>query len=279
MTTTTNIETNISTRIELITPEIAKMYLMMNTRNRKVGGINYSKIRAALLQGEWKLNGEAIKVAADGTILDGQHRLMACAETGVSFHTLIVTGLAQETQDTMDTGKSRTLADVLLLNGYKNAVALSAVVSGIIKSENQVLRSAFTSGGNNGVVTNKEALSRLDREPTIQESATEGKRLSRIGLHCRTAGVLHYYFATIDSEDTEFFFSRLQTGEGLNDGDAILVLRNFLIYQKSSLTKHQQTYLAAVTIKAWNKFRDGEPVKQLKFRVGGAQPEQFPEPR
>lgn len=272
--------TAIAARVELITPDAAKSYLMSNTRNRKVGGTNYGKIKASLLRGEWKLNGEAIKIAADGTILDGQHRLMACAETGVSFQTLIVTGLPREVQDTMDTGKSRTLADVLTLHGYKNGTSLAAAVVGIIKSEKHSLKAAFTSGGiNASVITVKESLDRLEIEPTIQDTAILAQRLTKVGLQGRTGSVLHYILTNIDADDADYFFSTLRTGEGLTAGSPILALRNVLIANKASTKSIPQTLIAALVIKAWNKYRDGEPVKLLKFTVGGANPEQFPEPK
>lgn len=270
--------TSIETRIETITPEAAKGYLIKNTRNRKVGGVNYNKIKTSLQRGEWKLNGEAIKIASDGTILDGQHRLMASAETGVSFETLIVTGLPYDTQDTMDTGKTRTLADVLTLNGWKSGTIVAAVVAAIVRTEKYGLRAAF--GSNSGwTVTNKEALDRLDNEPAIADVAAWSSRMSRLGLHGRTSGALFYVFSKIDAEDTEFFFARLQSGDGLVTGDSILTLRNLLIAHKSSRGTLPQSYLAAVTIKAWNKFRAGEQCVQLKFTLGGANPERFPEPK
>ncbi len=47
----------------------------------------------AMKSGEWKYNGESIKVCTDGSLLDGQHRLEACIESGVTFDTLLVTNL------------------------------------------------------------------------------------------------------------------------------------------------------------------------------------------
>lgn len=66
----------------------------------------------------------------------------------------------------------------------------------------------------------------------------------------------------------------------MDRGNPILTLRNLLIGAKAdSRGEINQTYIAAVTIKAWNRYRSGDPVSQLRFRVGGANPESFPEPR
>lgn len=277
MTKNTN---NITFRIVTISPDMARAFLLRNTSNRKIGGRNLEKIKASLLRGEWELNGEAIKIANDGTILDGQHRLVACAETDVSFQTLIVEGVAQSTQHTMDSGKSRTFADVLTLNGHKNGTSLAAAIVGIVKSEKYSLKTAFTSGGiGGGAVTIGEVLERIAAEPTIADSATAAGRLTKIGLQGRTASVLHYVLTSIDADDASDFFSKLQTGEGLVSGSPILALRNLLMANRSSTSSLPQTHLAALAIKAWNKYRSGETVKLLKFTVGGANPESFPEPK
>lgn len=70
-----------------------------------------------MAQKAWKMNGEAIKFSNTGRLLDGQHRLLACVESGCSVRTLVIRGLPEDTQETMDAGKSRTMANVLELKG------------------------------------------------------------------------------------------------------------------------------------------------------------------
>src|SRR5690625_1412976 len=110
----------------VITAEKATILLGSNTHNRSISKSNLRSIKNSLLRGEGKFNGEAIKIAADGTILDGQHRLLACKETGISFKTLLITGLPADIQHTMDSGKTRSHGDVLKLAGYTNSIKLAA---------------------------------------------------------------------------------------------------------------------------------------------------------
>ena len=42
--------------------------------------------------------------------------------------------------------------------------------------------------------------------------------------------------------------------------------------------ERSQTYLLAITLKAWNAYRQGETVGLYRWRPGGAKPEAFPEP-
>lgn len=273
---------DIKTNIVTVTAEDAERLLARNTRNRKVSRTALEQIKASLVRGEWKLNGEAVKVASDGTILDGQHRLYACVETGISFPTLLITGLEHDTQDTMDTGKVRSHADVLALNGYANATTLAATVVAIIRAERYSIKAAMSSSGGSAAwpVTRKQMLDRLDSEPTLTDIANFGKKYGRIGLSGRAASTLFYFFSKIDADDAEHFFSKILTGDGLERGNPILTLRNHLITLKDdSKGERNLRYVAAVTIKAWNKFREGEQLSQMKFRTGGANPEVFPEPR
>lgn len=273
--------TGIKTDITTITPDLAEVMLSRNTHNRKIGQAVLKQIKASLVRGEWKLNGEAVKIARDGTILDGQHRLRACVETGIPFQTLVIEGLEHDTQDTMDTGKTRTPADVLALHGYQNTTTLAATLTSIIRTEEYSLRAAVRAGGGTSTnpITRKQMLDRLEAEPDLVAVSNFGKKYGRIGISGRVASTLYYVFSKIDKEDAEHFFDKLWTGEGLGRGNPILVLRNQLISLKEgSKATVNMTFVTALTIKAWNKFRDGDDCSLLRFRTGGAHPEAFPEP-
>lgn len=261
-----------------VTQQIAKTLLGQNLHNRKISNNNLSKVKHALLRGEWKLNGEAIKIAKDGAVLDGQHRLAAVAETGIPIETILITGLDNEVQETMDTGKSRTLADVLALRGYTSTSSLAATLAGIIRSEEYSLRQSVQVSSKEPV-SNAQAIARLEAEPDIEQIAIDTKKLGRIGLPGRIASILYYRFAQIDAEDAQFFFDRLYTGESMERGYPILTLRNTLLSSKDGKGEKSASYLMAVTIKAWNKFRAGETASIIRFTIGGATPEKFPEPR
>lgn len=262
-----------------VTADRARELLAANTRNRKISQTNYAKVKAAMVRGEWRLNGEAIKIAKDGTILDGQHRLHACADTGISFQTIVVTGLEADTQVTMDSGKARTLSDALTMLGYKSSSALAATAVGIIRAEMYSLRASVMVGGTYPV-TFQQALDRIEAEPAIEEVAYYGKRFSRVGLAGKTASVLYYEFSKINPDDAQHFFDRLFDGDRLEKGSPIYALRNQLIDAKDNVKgTRSQTYLAAIVIKAWNKYRDGDSAQVIRFVPGGATPEKFPEPR
>ncbi|WP_018296507.1 hypothetical protein [Corynebacterium lubricantis] len=273
------ISKTIKSDLVTVTPEMARKLLEQNTRNRNVSKANYSKVLEAMSAGEWELNGEAIKIARDGTLLDGQHRCLVSAENNIPFQTLVVYGLPVETQDTMDTGKSRGPSDVLAINWYKQTADLASITTGIIRAERWGLRAATYQGATAYSVTAKQVLARVEEEPSLVDLVGKSRALRKAGLTAKIAGILYYEFSKIDQLDADAFFEKLESGEGLQRNDPILTLRESLIRLKTSVKGTAGSgYIAALVIKAWNKYRAGESVSLLRYTPGGANPEKFPEP-
>lgn len=104
----------ITAKVETITPEIAKTMLGENVNNRRISRDNVNLFAREIRNGEWRFNGEAIKFSKDGRLLDDQHRLLAVIAADKPLTTLVIRGLEDETQQTMDSGKTRTRRDYLV---------------------------------------------------------------------------------------------------------------------------------------------------------------------
>lgn len=264
-------------RVITLTPAIATQLLARNPRNRKVSNRNYAIVLRAIQRGEWKLNGEAIKVDSDGFILDGQHRCLAVVDSGTPIQTFMIEGLEPDAQDTMDTGKSRGLADILSIRGHVNTAALAAIARRIYLFETHGLKAATQSSY---PTTNHEVLAFFEANRWIESLVNDANRVASLAkMPASLAGLLMHVFQTLDRDDSAFFFYRLQTGENLESTSPIYALRRSLQALNESKGAIGQTYMAALAVKAWNKFRAGESVGMLKFTPGGANPEQFPEPK
>ena len=98
--------TTVTTRMAVITPEQASEWLEQNTHNRKLRTHQVAAMVRDIQAGNWKWNGDSIKFAKDGTLLDGQHRLHAIVESGQPIEMLVIEGLDKDTQATMDTAQS-----------------------------------------------------------------------------------------------------------------------------------------------------------------------------
>jgi hypothetical protein len=98
---------------ETITPELARHLLEGNTRNRKPIPKKVQELANAIISGHWLVTHQGIAVAPDGTLLDGQHRLMAIAKAGIAVKMMICRNLPPESFDAIDRGTTRRMRDVL----------------------------------------------------------------------------------------------------------------------------------------------------------------------
>lgn len=137
----TNSINTIIPQVIQMTPALARRYLKGNTSNRKPRNHHVERYANDMRAGLWAFAAEPIKVADDGTLLDGQHRLMALAEQDETFSLpmLVVTGLPKESQRVMDQGVKRTPGDQLMLAGIKNATNVASAAKWVIILDNGLL--------------------------------------------------------------------------------------------------------------------------------------------
>lgn len=109
-----------------VDPATAARWLERNGANRTVRAGQVAKFAADMRAGRWQLTGAAVQFATDGRLLDGQHRLHAIVDAGVTVPLFVVRGLDPRAQDYMDTGAKRTLADQLAIAGHANSTILAA---------------------------------------------------------------------------------------------------------------------------------------------------------
>ena len=78
-----------------ITPAMAQHYLDKNhSRNRTIKKRQVEKYCKMMAEGNWNSgNGESIKISDKGTLLDGQHRLMAVIAYGKPVSMMVIEGI------------------------------------------------------------------------------------------------------------------------------------------------------------------------------------------
>lgn len=268
---------SIKVTIENIGPTEAKALLDANTHNRKQHTeAQLAAMARDMAAGRWALNGEAIKVSQSGVLLDGQGRLKAIVLSGATIETLVVRGLPEETQETMDIGAVRTLADMLHLRGTPNGRDVAAAAMVVWKLD----RNGHLFGGDGYPYPSKaELLDYIDLRPDIESAARFGNAVTRrAGFRYpkALASGLFYLMRRQDAENATHFWDRFADGVGLSRGNPVLTLRELIRNQDRPGHGLTSIVLGALTIKAWNAFLDGRPVFVLRWTRGGATPESFP---
>jgi hypothetical protein len=101
-------------RAEIITftPDTAKKYLESNFVNRRVKKSKVTEYANAMRAGNWGLTGQTLIFDTEGHLINGQHRLLACVESGCEFKSLVVFDSDGDIS-MIDMGASRSTADIL----------------------------------------------------------------------------------------------------------------------------------------------------------------------
>lgn len=139
---------------EKITPAIAASYLQKNTNNRPLNAKRVADIAKEITSGRWQLTHQGIAFARDGRLIDGQHRLTAIVDAGMTVEIMVARDCDEDSFHVIDVGGKRTAADVLSIAGEKNstrvAAALAAAITGpttVSVSKTIILEMSLTQKG------------------------------------------------------------------------------------------------------------------------------------
>ncbi len=257
-----------------VSPEMARELLEANNHNRTMRKEYVRKLAAAMQRGEWTVNGEPVQIAKDGTLLNGQHRLNAVVESGVSVPLLIIRGLEISSQNTMDSGLRRNLSDVLALHGENETANLGAMLAMLYRYR----KGHRLDNSGRTAPTPTEALALLEAEPEVKDGIPLARRVTReAGLRTSVAALLIYLFNEADSGEGDRFFEALCEVDKEPAGSAVVALKSILDRNRKERTYRLSSYvLYAMVIKAFNAWRESRDVFVLAFKPWGSSPELFP---
>ncbi|MBN8740704.1 MAG: hypothetical protein BGP24_14765 [Lysobacterales bacterium 69-70] len=246
----------------LVTPEIAQVWLGYNRNNRNLNDKRVEQYAEEMLAGAWKANGDSIRFSKSQKLLDGQHRLNAIIRSGKAQRCIIVVGLDDETQVTVDTGKKRAPSDVLNIEGvgYWDALQLATAMHVIINVH------AGLQWHSTVRRTNHEIRDFWLEHPKITQSLEHIRGLPRHypPLHHSKAIALHYFFAMRDPAAADQFMDDLFTGASLASSDPVYQLRERLIAARNAGESLKPHALWHAVIKAWNLRRKGRRVTSAR---------------
>lgn len=208
-----------------ITPELAKQFLTQNTNNRAVRTSVVKRYAADMLAGNFLLMPHGIVFLKDGTLADGQHRLLAIVDSQTSQSMMVTFDADPEIHLFQDRLAVRKEHDCLKMAGFEWSSSESVAVLKIIISSKAAQKSATTSEIMEAATPEVvEAIAFVD-----QIFSTRKKSLSTAPV--RAAIVLALLRCEDISRDRLAHFAQvLLHGHGNGDADsAAITLRNNLI--------------------------------------------------
>lgn len=260
-----------------VTPELALTWLKMNTENNRLpksGKIPaYARDMAA---GKWNPNtGETIKFDVKGELIDGQNRLRAVVLANCAIEFDVAYHVPTEAMQVIDSGATRTLADVLIIGG---AGGVRMTAASTVRWHFLWQRGEYMGGGKISP-THAELMEMYLSDPaTYDSSAKRGADLSSRGLCTARVGSMAYLlFRELDSHQAVSFTDSVLTGANIGEGHPALTLRNKLIRRK--LERLSQPEQLVCFIRAWNAFRKDRELHAIQMtRQGELTNANFPMP-
>ncbi len=249
----------------LVTPEMANEFLSKNTSNRRLKIPVVAKYAKDMVAGRWKEDtAELIKICKSGRVLDGQHRLMAVAKSGVSINFHFAFDVEDNVFDVLDTGTTRNASDVFKIHGVKHDNMLPSIIS----MYNFLSKGTRTGKEHNerminSVLLNQYLLDEVFWQRIARKSSIWYEEFAKI-LSPSVWGGFYAFLYSKDEERSYDFLCQLATGMKVTN-DVIYLLRNKLIQDKTSSKKMPQPLKAIMIIKAWNVFITGSTAKRLTF--------------
>lgn len=262
---------------QLISPAVAEEMLKKNTSNRLLKKHYAQRYANDMMDGKWMSDtAETIKVAKDGTILDGQHRLYAVTLAKIPVYMHVAYDVDESVMDYIDTGKPRNTADVFHIHQIRNANQVPSIIAHY-NAYKDGYSGVYASGGRVNA-TNARILDDYYARPVYWQEVTKKtvawyKAFARI-IPPSIIGGMYCIFSDIDQEEADMFFDQFALGYDVQN-ITIINLRNTLIKDKTSLKKMPQSQKIALIIKSWNAFRRGKELKVLKFNPSV---EEYPKP-
>lgn len=252
-----------------ISAEMARRWIKLNLENnRQLNQERVNSYSRDMKAGKWRENGDSIKFAEDGSMIDGQHRLHACIQSGCGFWSLVAYGIKKEALLTIDRGQPRTRGQVLRLDsGLADQNAVAATLAWLFRFKDGIVMARATA-------TDTEMAELLIEHPGIKESIAAARRV----LHQFKAGsvsivaICHYLFTRQDAALAELFFDSLAKGASLREVDPVYQLRKRLISSASAGRKIEAHSIIALYFKTWIAEREQRTMNSLQWQAS----ESFP---
>lgn len=256
----------------LLTPEKAAELLEHNTLNRPISDTHVRRLVHQIVEGKWQFNGDTIKIAKGGDMLDGQHRMWAVIEAKKSIETAIAYGVDKEAFSTIDTlRKPRSGADVIALAGETRYRAITASALGWLLRWQRGILEDFRAPQHR--IENSDIEAAFATHPGIARAVERARSLRNLANQPIMA-FLYYILANRNPDLAERMMATLEDPAGVATTDPFFKLRVF--FTTDHHRKKEPLVIIALAIKAINAAHKGERINVLSWKNQGARVEDFP---
>lgn len=231
-------------------------------KNRNVRPTKVDEYADVMRAGGWVDDFTPIRIAIDGAIFDGQHRILACIRANTPVRVTIYTNVPDEIAETIDTGQVRLDRDRMAMAARHDAKHRMSTVAWLWRAEDPEDRIHPRYRANPAAVV-------FDIEAKYAEELDEMLPLSHqlFSKTTRSAALLLAFWIIQRRKHgakADQFFTALGDGVGLQKTDQVYVLRERMRQNVGSTAKVKSDTIWCWVESAWKAYLSGKKIKILK---------------
>lgn len=248
--------------VETHTPESAAEILSRNTRNRTPNERHAAALAAAMLAGLWQFSPQTISIGEDGSLIDGQHRLMALVRAGMTLQFVVARNVPCRTRDVVDTSVlPRSARHALQI---ADGVTISTVESAAFSAMFALKTRGRLDGASQAVNTNALRSTRSEHGADVRAVIAvmcEGGRMRHAGVVAALA-----FARRAHPEKVDEFCRHLRDLAGLEKDHPAITLRSYAFEHRGAGGGAHREEVNLKAFAAFEAFREGRTLKKLYER-------------
>lgn len=251
--------------MKAITPALAELMLARNLgNNRAVRRSKVERFVRTLKDGRWQTTHQGLLFDKTGALIDGQHRLSAIIDSGISAVMWVFFGAEPNAFALIDSGTPRTQHDILRIDGHINTVLLAAAANLLRRIEQGSPRSGTH------VLDNDEVTEFVAKRPTLTHACAVALTLaSKVRGPTAAFAVAAHLTLEYDEKKAEEFWEKMISGVGVSSAtDPVHILRERLVKRAYTASHNSRAQCAGDLVLAFNMFLKGRRQKSICWRDG-----------
>lgn len=247
----------------LLQPDEAQRLLARKFQNRRVVKAHLTYLAEKMKRDEWRLNAECVSFSPSGDLLNGQNRLDACVIANVPIPVTLAFNVDPSTVVTMDTGKIRSLGEVLGAMGRRADMSGGLQFFYEVRLEQTYAESGTPAPTGRVKVSMEQYLDLLAAEPDFEGATHAARSITRSVAGLSTPAVhAAYHLTTLeDPANAASFWDGIATGAGLATTDVRYQFRKWH-QDKMALTdpskRPSKGHYFVALMRAWGLYLGGK---------------------
>lgn len=252
----------------MVSPAVAERMLGTNIKNRPINKNIVTSYANAMRRGEWKDCIGSLSFDEHGHLIDGQHRLLAIIESGITAKFVCVHNLPEESFAAFDCGYRRKASQVLAMDDVTSSVVVASMIQTVVmlrKGWQQPRRSVSAK------LTIKQVVDEYRTNPDLyNQCALIVGRLrhyaaNAFGVNSSWGGLRYYLICDKEYSEgsVDNFFDNIVTLETVAN-PTLNALRKWLLGNPPQ--RRNDSVRFKILIKGWNAYATGRTISL--FRIG-----------